>query len=326
VTLRRRVGTGTHDLRGKRQPSMNRRCAIWLTAVLFGAGGAPEAQAQLMEPLSYTNAPIGLNFLIAGYSHQWGSVLADPTAPVRDVSARVDAGNLAYSRIMDFWGQSGSVAVVLPYAWLDASGEVFGQSRSVGRAGLADMTLRLAINLLGAPALSLQEFAKYRQDTIVGVTLVMTAPTGQYDSGRLINIGTNRWSFKPEIGVSQALGAWTLEAAAGVTLFTDNDAFAGDNTRAQAPLYSVQAHAIYTFNPRLWAALDGTFYSGGRTTLNGVQGDDLQSNSRWGGTLAWSLNRHQSIKGYFSSGVAARTGTDFNVVGLAWQLRWGAGL
>lgn len=300
--------------------------ALMLTTALLGAGSAPPAQAQLMEPLSYTNAPIGLNFLIAGYSHQWGSVLVDPSVPVQDVSASVNAGNLAYSRIVDFWGQSGSVAVVLPYAWLDASGEVFGQARSVSRTGLADMTLRLGINLLGAPALSLQEFAKYQQDTIVGVTLVVTAPTGQYDSTKLINIGTNRWSFKPEVGVSQAIGAWTLEAAAGATLYTDNDSFAGNNTRAQAALYSLQAHAIYNLNPRLWAALDGTYYSGGRTTLNGVVGNDLQSNTRWGGTLAWSLDRQNSVKFYFSSGVAARTGTDFNIAGLAWQYRWGAGL
>jgi len=279
-----------------------------------------------MEPMSYSNAPIGLNFLIAGYSHQWGNVLADPSLPVRDVEASVDAGNLAYSRIIDVWGQSGSLAMVVPYAWLSASGEVFEQARSTSRTGLADTSMRLSVNLYGAPALSLQEFAKYQQDTIVGVSLFVTAPTGQYDPNRLINIGTNRWSFKPELGVSKALGAWTLEAAAGVTFYTDNDAFAGDGVRRQDPLYSVQGHAIYNFNPRLWAALDGTYYTGGRTTVNGVIGDDLQRNSRWGGTLAYSIDRLNSLKLYYSSGLAARTGTDFQIVGLAWQHRWGLGL
>jgi hypothetical protein len=289
-------------------------------------GGVPSAAAQTMEPMSYSNAPIGLNFLIAGYSHQWGNVLADPSLPVRDVEASVDAGNLAYSRIIDVRGQSGSLAMVVPYAWLSASGEVFEQTRSTSRTGLADSSMRLSVNLYGAPALSLQEFAKYQQDTIVGVSLFVTAPTGQYDPNRLINIGTNRWSFKPELGVSKALGAWTLEAAAGVTFYTDNDEFAGDGVRRQDPLYSVQGHAIYNFNPRLWAALDGTYYTGGRTTVNGVIGDDLQRNSRWGGTLAYSIDRLNSLKLYYSSGLAARTGTDFQVVGLAWQHRWGLGL
>lgn len=285
-----------------------------------------QACAQSMEPLSYTNAPIGLNFLIVGATHQWGSVLVDPTLPVKDVTASVDTATLAYMRVFDFWGQSGSLAMVVPNAWLSASGEVFDQARSISRTGLADVTMRLSVNLVGAPALSLPEFASYQQDTIVGVTLLVTAPSGQYDPTKLVNIGTNRWSFKPEVGISKAMGPWTLEAAAGVTFFTDNDQFFGNGVRQQDPLYSIQGHAIYNFNPRLWAALDATYYTGGATTLNGKVDNDLQSNSRWGATLAYSVDRQNSIKGYYSSGVSARTGTDFQIVGIAWQYRWGAGL
>ena len=188
------------------------------------------------------------------------------------------------------------------------------------------MTLRASVNLYGAPALSLQEFRDYRQDTIVGASLLVTVPTGQYDSMRLINLGTNRWSFKPEIGISQAWGPWQFEGAAGVTFFTDNDDFLGANVRSQKPLYGVQGHVIYNFNPGLWAALDATYYTGGQTSVNGKFNDDLQSNSRWGATLVQTLNKNNSIKLYFNSGVAARTGTNFNAVGVAWQVRWGAGL
>ena len=301
------------------------RPATIIVAAL-GFCNLPVAMGQSMEPLSYTNAPIGLNFLIVGTTHQWGSVLVDPTSPVKDVEAKVDTATLAYMRVFDFWGQSGSLAVVVPNAWLAASGEVFDQARSISRTGLADITARLSINLFGAPALTLPEFARYQQDTIVGVTLLVTAPTGQYDPSKLVNIGTNRWSFKPEVGVSKALGPWTLEAAAGVTFFTDNDQFFGNGVRQQDPLYSVQGHAIYNLNPRLWVALDGTYYTGGRTTLNGKVDNDLLSNTRWGTTLAYSIDRQNSLKGYYSSGVAARTGTDFQIVGLAWQYRWGAGL
>lgn len=289
-------------------------------------GGVPSAAAQTMEPLSHSKAPIGLNFLIAGYSHQWGNVLADPSLPARDVEASVDAGNLTGSRIIDVWGQSGSLTMVVPIAWLSASGEVLEQARSSSRTGLADSGMRLSVNLCGAPALSLQEFRKYQQDTIVGVSLFVTVPTGQYDPSRLINLGTNRWSFKPELGVSKALGAWTLEAAAGVTFYTDNDTFAGNGMRRQDPLYSVQGHAIYNFNPMLWAAQDSSYYTGGRATLSGVIGDDLQRNSRWGSTLAYSIDRLNSLGLYFGPRLAARIGTDFQIVGLAWQHRWGVGL
>jgi hypothetical protein len=144
-------------------------------------------------------------------------------------------------------------------------------------------------------------------------------------ANKLVNLGTNRWSFKPEVGVSQALGPWILEGAFGVSFFTDNDDFFGGRTRKQDPLYAVQGHAIYAFNPGLWTAFDATYYAGGRTSVDGVLNDDLQQNSRWGATLSKSVDLRNSVKLYFSSGATARTGTDFKTAGVAWQHLWGAG-
>jgi hypothetical protein len=298
-----------------------------LCAVALGVCNLHSACAQQLEPRSYSNAPIGLNFLIAAYQYSWGDVLFDPSLPVTNANAKVNTVALGYSRFLDFWGESGTIAVALPYAWVSANGEVEGQAANINRSGFADLAMRLSVNLYGAPALSAQEFRNYHQDTIVGVSLLVTAPTGEYYPTKLINIGTNRWSFKPEVGVSKALGPWTLEGAFGVTFFTDNNEFfPGNSTRQQDPLYAAQVHVIYNFNPRLWGALDGTYYAGGRTSVNGTLNDDLQSNTRWGATLAQSLDVHNSIKLYFNSGVYARTGTDFTTVGIAWQYRWGAGL
>jgi hypothetical protein len=289
-------------------------------------GLATGARAQNMEPLSYTNSPIGLNFLIAGYSYQTGNVLVDPSLPVKNVKATVDDVFLAYSRIIDFWGQSGGLSIVMPYAWLSASGDVLEQQRTVDRTGLSDLTLKLSVNLYGAPALSLKDFANYHQDWIIGVSLIVTAPSGQYIQSKLVNIGTNRWSVKPELGVSKAVAPWTFEAAAGVTFLTDNEEYFGNHVRRQDPLYSIQGHAIYNINRKMWGSLDGTYYTGGRTSVNGTLDNDLQSNSRWGGTYAYSLTRHNSAKLYFSSGVTARTGSEFRIYGIGWQYRWGAGL
>jgi hypothetical protein len=306
-----------------RQPACRfARAALVFTAIVSGSA----VHAQNMEPLSYTNSPIGLNFLLAGYSYQTGNVLVDPSLPVSNVKATVDTADLAYSRVINCWGQSGSIAIVVPYAWLSASGDVYAQQKTVDRTGLSDLTLRFSANLFGAPALSLQDFAGYHQDTIVGVTLFVTAPTGQYIQSKFINIGTNRWSVKPEIGISKALAPWTFEAAAGVTFFTNNDEFFGNNTRHEDALFAVQGHVIYNFTPRMWASLDGTYYTGGTTTLNGTSNNDLQANSRWGGSYAYSLTHKNSIKLYFSSGATARTGTDFHIYGIAYQYRWGAGL
>jgi hypothetical protein len=303
------------------------RSALTTGAAAAAMGAFGLVRAQTMEPLSYTNSPIGLNFLIIGYSYQTGSVLADPSLPISNVKATVDNATVAYSHIMDYFGQSGSVALVVPYVWLSASGDVLEQQRSVDRAGLSDIALRFSVNLYGAPALSLKEFSQYHQNVIIGASLVVTAPAGEYMPSKLVNIGTNRWSFMPSLGVSKALKQWTIEGAAGVTFFTNNDEFLGSNTRQQDPLFSVQGHAIYNFNRKLWAALDGTYYTGGRTSENGgALNNDLERNSRWGATLAYSLTRHNSIKFYFSEGLTERSGTDFRVVGIAWQHRYGAGL
>ncbi len=279
-----------------------------------------------MEPRLYSNAPVGLNFLISTFAYQTGNVLVDTSLPISNVSATVDTAAVAYSRAIDCWGDSGSVQLVLPYAHATASGDVFEQSRSITRDGLGDLALRFAVNLYGAPAVDLKQFAHYRQDVIVGVSLQVTAPSGQYDAAKLVNLGTNRWSFLPQAGMSKAIGNWTLELAAGVQFFTANEEFFGDNVRRQDPLFSVQGHMIYNFNPKLWAALDATYYTGGRTSVNGNLNEDLEHDSRWGATTGYTLTQRNSVKLYFSSGLVARTGTDFKVYGIAWQYRWGAGL
>jgi hypothetical protein len=186
--------------------------------------------------------------------------------------------------------------------------------------------LRFSVNFYGAPALSLEEFADYEQDLIIGASLQVSVPVGQYDADKLLNIGTNRWTIRPELGVSKALGPLTLELDVGASFYTDNDDFLGGNTRAQDPLYSVQGHAVYNFRSGIWVAVDGTYYTGGRPTIDGVEGSDALSNARVGLTIAFPVNRHNSVKVYASSGVAARTGGDFDAAGVAWQYRWGGGL
>ena len=293
-------------------------CALALLSIV----SARPARAQQMDPRSYANVPIEQNFLLVGFGHSQGGVLLDPSVPVDNVSAKIETVLVGYLRTLDFWGQSGTIGLVVPYASVYATGQVGGDSASVTRAGLGDPAFRITANLYGAPALSLEEFPSYKQDLIVGASLLVTAPLGQYDSSKIVNIGTNRWSVKPELGLSQALGKWTLEGAAGVTFFSENDEYLGANTRHQDPLYAVQGHAIYNFSRRLWVALDGTYYIGGRSSINGGERNDLQQNSRVGATASWVLNSTNSLKFYFSSGATSRAGTDFHTVGLAWQYRW----
>jgi hypothetical protein len=192
-------------------------------------------------------------------------------------------------------------------------------------SGFGDPRFRVSVNVFGSPALTEKEFTDYKQDFIVGVSLQVSAPLGQYDDTKLLNLGNNRWSFKPELGLSKAWGPWTFEVAPSVTFFSDNTDFFGGDRFAQAPIYAVQAHLLYTFKSGVWVALDGIYFAGGHTTLNGVRSDNEQRNTRAGFTLALPVDRQNSLKLHASTGLTTRTGSEFSAVGVAWQYRWGEG-
>ncbi len=284
------------------------------------------ANAQEIEPRAYSNAPLGVNFLIVGFAYTDGGLAFDSALPLTAPNLSTYGPMLGFARSIPLFGKSAKFDIIVPAASLSGSADLAGETRYRDVSGLADSRFRVSVNLLGAPALNLKEFAAYKPDLILGVSLQVSAPTGQYDSTRIINLGTNRWWFKPELGVSKSYGSWTLEGKAAVTLFTDNDDFYNGQTRSQDPLYSAQGHAIYSFRPGIWGSLDATYFTGGRTTLNGELKPDLQQNLRLGGTLAFSLNPRNSIKLNASSGVLARTDNNFDLIAMAWQYRWGGGL
>jgi len=291
-----------------------------------GLGGVAIAHAQDIEPRAYSNAPVGVNFVVAGVAYSHGGLSLDPSLPVTDARLESSAAVLAYARVLDLWGVSGKFDAIVPYASLSGTAVYAGQPVERSIHGAANPLFRISANLVGAPALTLQEFAAYRQDLIVGVSLQVGVPLSQYDPTRLLNIGTNRWSAKPEVGVSKAIGSWTIEGQAAVTFYGDNTDFFGGSTRTQDPLYALQGHAIHSFRSGIWASLDLTYFAGGRSTIDGVAKNDLQQNWRVGATLAIPVDRRNSIKLAASSGVSARTGNNFDLLAVAWQYRWGGGL
>jgi hypothetical protein len=300
---------------------MTRAAAALLVALL---AMAVMADAQELEPRAYANTPVGLNFLILGYGYTTGTVALDTSAPIDDGKITVHSAILAYARALDVWGRAAKLDVVLPYAWLSGSAKFAGRTVSREITGLGDPQVRFTYLFYGAPALKLDQFTDYNPDLIVGASLAVRVPLGQYDSDKLVNIGTNRWSVRPEIGVSKTFGPLTLELDSSVTFYTDNDDFFGGRRLQRDPLYAVQGHVIYHTRFGLWAALDATFYGGGRTTIDGVEGES-QQNARVGGTLAIPIDRYNSIKISSSTGAYARIGGNFTTAAIAWQFRWGGG-
>jgi hypothetical protein len=291
---------------------------------LLAAGAA--AQAQDIEPRAFSNAPVGVNFLITGYAFTRGGASFDPAVPVTDPKFTTSNAVLAYARVFDLAGMSAKFDAIAPFTWLSGTAQLANRPVERKVDGLGDARFRVSVNFFGAPAMSLPEFRSYRQDVIVGGSLQVSAPTGQYDNTRLVNLGTNRWFFKPQLGVSKALGPLTLEFMPSVTVYTANTDFYYGRRRTQEPIYSLQGHAIYSIGSGIWVSGDVTYFTGGATAINGRRDNDLQRNWRFGTTVSFPLDALHSIRLYASHGAFARTNNSYDLVGIDLQIRFGGGL
>jgi hypothetical protein len=214
---------------------------------------------------------------------------------------------------------------VLPLLALSGTGTVAGQAAERKISGVGEPRLRLSVNLYGAPALSMKEFAGYQPDLVIGASVQVSPPLGQYDPNKAINLGTNRWWIRADAGFSKALRKFTLDLTTSAALYSDNGHYFGGRTLEQSPIYAAQANLSYEFGGGVWAALGSTYYRGGQTRLNGVVNGSELGNSRAGAELVVPLSRYESIKLAHSRGIYTRTGTAFSLYGIAWQYRWGAG-
>ena len=285
---------------------------------------AAPLSAQDLDPRAYANVPVDGTFLVSGFSLSQGGVLSDPMLPVKDLRATVETPSLGIARSFSLFGRTAQAFVALPYSWAQVSGNVFGEAVDTTRAGFSDMRVRVSVLVRGAPAASVLEILKAPRRTILGASLTIVAPTGQYFSNKIINLGTNRWTFKPEFAVSQPIGErWLLDTYAALWLFTGNNSFyPGTLVRTQAPVLAFQAHVSYSLKQQMWAAFDATYYVGGRTAVEGIENDDRQANSRVGGTLVLPVGRRHSVKLAVSTGAVVRFGTDFTTVSIGWQTAW----
>jgi hypothetical protein len=278
--------------------------------------------AQDLEPRLYQNAPVGLNALVLGYGYSTGNILVEATLPIEGAEAKVHSVMLGYVRSLDFFGKSAKLDVALPVSWGTFQGYVEGEFRTREPSGLGDPRFRLAVNLLGAPALSIEEFARYRQRSILAVSIQVAAPLGRYDPDKLINLGANRLSFRPELGFSSARGPWYLELASGAWLFTENGDYFGGASLTQDPLYFVKGDVIYSFKRGVWLALNYGFATGGETKVDGASAATLQRNSRLGATLSFPIARASSFKVVWTSGLSTRLGADFDSINVLYQYTW----
>ena len=206
--------------------------ATFLLARSLGAGRA----AQEMEPRSFSPNPVGVTFVLLAFARSTGGILTDPSLPVDDVEAEIDTTVLGLGHTFGFFGRSANFGVAQPRISGQFTGTLDGEDAEASRSGFGDTKLKFTVNLLGAPALGMSEFARRKPQTTLGASLTVSAPTGEYHPDKLINVGTNRWAIKPEIGVSHPVGRWTLEAmpAPGSSRTTTISSAAGTASRTRS--------------------------------------------------------------------------------------------
>jgi hypothetical protein len=303
----------------------------FVLSAAIAAGSSQLLNAQDLAPRAYVITPLHANAIILTWNFYDGSINYNGALPVSGATGAYSVPIFSYYHSFGFFGRSANIVASLPYGVGNFQGTAFGAEQHLYRSGLLDSVFRISVNLKGGPAMPPQKFVKWRQKVLLGVSLKVMAPTGQYDPTKLINWGTNRWSFKPEFGYSQRWGGkWVLDGYVGVWFFTANPDFwsrnmyfEGTRSQSQSPIGALEGHLSYDFKPRLWASLDGNFWFGGKTTVNGLQNPlSEETNSRIGATVAVPITKHQALKFSYSTGTYIRFGGNYQNVSAAWQYSW----
>jgi outer membrane putative beta-barrel porin/alpha-amylase len=295
------------------------RCLVtWLLGLLLTIG---HAEAQELEPRAFSPSPVGTTFVLGGFGRSAGGVLFDPALDIDNVQADLWIATVGAGRTFGLGGRQARVLAVAPIAWGSVAGHVHAQAQRQDLAGFVDPRFKLSVGLVGAPALTLAQFAPARRRTAVGAAVTVVPPWGQYSARQLVNLGYNRWAVKPEIGLSHTISRWTLDASAGVWLFSTNHSyFPARAVKRQDAVVALQGHASYSLPRRSWLAVNATWFAGGETRVDGVLNPDLQRNARLGATLSIPIAGQQSIKLAYSTGATTRRGSDFSTFNATWQL------
>jgi hypothetical protein len=299
-------------------------------SALIAACSLQSLNAQDLAPRAYIITPVHWNAVTLTYSFSDGDVTTNNAIPVTDATGTLHVTGLSYFHSLRFFGRSANILASLPYGVVHYQGTFQDNETKVYRSGLLDSIFRFSVNLKGGPAMSVKDYQAWKQKTILGVSLKVVAPTGQYDGTKLINNGANRWAFKPEFGYSERWGHWVLDGYAAMWFFTTNPEFfshnaffPGNQTQSQKPIGSFEGHLSYGVKDRLWFSLDSNFWYGGRTSRNGVENTNtLQTSSRLGATASIPITKHQSLKFTYSDGDYVRFGGNFQNVSVAWQYSW----
>lgn len=283
--------------------------------------------AQELEPRLWSHLPIGINFAGGAYVYTEADISFDPVLYIENVEMELDTWAVKYIRSFELFEKTARIEVTQGFQEGRWTGLVNGVSSSIRRSGLSDAFLRFAINLYGSPPLKGKEYAAYRAklevETIAGIALAVQLPTGDYMDDKLINIGTNRFTFRPQFGVVHTRGNWSMEVTGAAWIFTENDEFFNGNTLEQDPLYTVQTHLVHTFRPGIWAGASVGYGYGGESTVNGVKKNDRKGDLAWALSLSYPILQKLAVKvAYIGTRTQEKTGFDSDSIAVGFSTFW----
>ncbi|UYL09910.1 transporter [Bdellovibrio sp. SKB1291214] len=229
----------------------------------------------------WQSIPFDTNLLFIYYTYSNNEVSIDPSLPIDGVSVNANVPIIRYARSFAINGKIGGIQLIVPYGFVDA--RITGTNMTTSAQGWGDVNTILFANLFGAPALTRAQFVKWTPEDYLTAAVGITAPTGSYHEDSILNIGKNRWSFKPQLSYGTYLSRRTLLAInANVQIFTDNDGYKNRERLSQDLLYGLELHLSRDINNTIWVAGDGFYAYGGETKIDGAHQNNWQRTLRVG--------------------------------------------
>jgi hypothetical protein len=281
------------------------------------------AFAQDLEPRRWTPIPLGTHALGAGYSYSSGEVFFDPLLDIEDVEVRAHSFIANFVLPVKIANKLGTVSLLVPYSIVDFNGLLSGESTSVNRTGFADPRLRASLILTGPPAGNAAEIRQYKLDnpiyTSIGVSMAISVPIGEYFEDKLLNLGSNRFVFRPQVGMIHYWGKWSFELTSSVYIYTRNPDFFNNSDRSQRPTFAIQSHLVRQFNKGSWLSLSAGYGFGGESLINGQPAGDFRSNLLVSASYSFLIAKRQGLKlTYLHAEALENIGADTDNFILAW--------
>lgn len=275
----------------------------------------------------WNHLPIDRNFVTANYARTDGDIAFDPVLRIENAKVEMDTWLLGYIRTFELLDRTARVEIRQAWQAGDWTGVVNGTPTSISREGWADTFVRLAVNLLGSPPMAGKDYVEYRAattvETIVGAALGVQIPTGEYLEDKLINLGTNRFTFRPQLGVQHQHYNWTFEVTGMAMIYTENTSFFDGNLFEQDPFYTIDGSFEYRFQSGIWASASAGIGVGARSTVNSIEKDDYKENYVWAVSAGFPLTRWLGFKAtYLETDHWAEVGTSSQTVSVGLVGAW----